>query len=74
MLSLAGKVLCTYAKVWQRRTMLEHTNSPICGRIDALMLMVVSTLVRFSEASPRRSSEWRSEEFSSFSPQPLMEG
>ncbi len=54
--------------------MLAHTNNPVCGSIVMLMVMVVSTLVRFSDASPRRSSALQSEESSGLSPFPLMGG
>ncbi len=52
--------------------MSAHTNIPLCGSIDVLMLMLVSTLVRFSKASPRRSSH--SDESSCLLPWPLMGG
>ncbi len=35
--------------------MSAQTNNPVCGSMVVLMLMVVSTLVCFSVASPRRS-------------------
>ncbi len=54
----------------QRRTLLAQTNSPICGSTVALILMVVSTLVRFF--APRRSSLLQREESSGLSPVPLM--
>ncbi len=61
-------------KVRQRRTVFAYMNSPVCGRTFVLMLIVVSTLVRFFEASPRRSSASCREESSSLSPCPLMGG
>ncbi len=50
--------------VRQRRNVLAQMCSPVCGRTVALMLMVVSTVVRFFGASPRRNSALQREESS----------
>ncbi len=54
--------------------MLAQTNSSICESMVALMLKVVSTLVRFSEATPRRSSAFCREDFSGLLPHLVMGG
>lgn len=51
-----------------------HTVSPICGITVVLTLMLMLTLVRFSYNLTRRSSASHIAEYSSFLPQPLMDG
>ncbi len=46
--------------------------NPVCGSIVALMLMVMSILVRFFDASLMRSSTLQREESSGLSPHPWM--
>ncbi len=67
-------VFCTCSKAYQRRTTLVQTNKSICRSMVVLMLMVVSALVEFSYASPRRSSALSSDESSSLSLHPLIVG
>ncbi len=52
--------------------MLAQTNSPVCGSTVVLVLMDVSTLVRFFEASPKRSLALQRENSSVLSLQPWM--
>ncbi len=54
--------------------MSAQTNSPVLGSTVVLMLMVLSTLVRFFEASPRRSSALQREESSDLLPCQLLGG
>lgn len=56
-----------------RKTVLAHTLSPMIVGIVVSMLMMVSTLVRFSDAVPRSSSASHRVELLCFSPLRMKE-
>ncbi len=66
--------LWTLAKARQSRDTFAQTMFPVVGRTVVLMLMFVSTLVRFLDNSPKRSSASRRKGSSGLSPFPLMGG